>query len=254
MKKLFSLLTLVLGVCAFVNAQTANDLLDPTTIGDGGNELEFSVEGSSNGADLVLTTLTGTGRTRLRIAPGGSDNRAFLQVQNASDAANTGNARLGVRGTYAILSAANSGTPASPLSNVGIELDPNGDLTGESFVVSTGGFLGGSAGGVETILAKVDVNGLETIEAKVQASVAAPDYVFADDYNLRSLEEVEAYINEYSHLPEIPSAAEFEADGIKLGKMSFDLLKKVEELTLYMIEMKKENEELKARIQELESK
>lgn len=90
-------------------------------------------------------------------------------------------------------------------------------------------------------------------EAQVVNDVEAPDYVFKDDYYLRSLDEVEMYINENSHLPEIPSAAEFKKEGIHLGQMSFDLLKKVEELTLYMIEMKKENTALKARIENLES-
>ena len=55
-------------------------------------------------------------------------------------------------------------------------------------------------------------------------------------------------------MPEIPSAAEFAENGVMLGQMSFDLLKKVEELTLYMIELKKENETLKERVERLESK
>lgn len=88
-------------------------------------------------------------------------------------------------------------------------------------------------------------------EAKVVNDIEAPDYVFKNDYNLRSLEEVEAYINENSHLPEIPSAAEFSEEGIHLGKMSFDLLKKVEELTLYIIDLKKEQKKLQNQIEKL---
>ncbi|MEO9869313.1 hypothetical protein [Ekhidna sp.] len=70
-----------------------------------------------------------------------------------------------------------------------------------------------------------------------------PDYVFEPDYDLRSLEETAAYIKANKHLPEVPSASEMEANGVQLGEMNMLLLKKIEELTLYVIELKKENEE-----------
>ena len=81
-----------------------------------------------------------------------------------------------------------------------------------------------------------------------------PDYVFAPDYKLPSLEEIEKYVKENSHLPEVPSAKEIEKDGMSLNEMNVILLKKVEELTLYMIEMKKENEEMKNEIKELQQR
>ncbi|MEO9869314.1 hypothetical protein [Ekhidna sp.] len=71
-----------------------------------------------------------------------------------------------------------------------------------------------------------------------------PDYVFEPDYDLRSLEETEAYIQANKHLPEVPSASEMEANGVQLGEMNMLLLKKVEELTLYLIQNNKEKEEL----------
>lgn len=79
-----------------------------------------------------------------------------------------------------------------------------------------------------------------------------PDYVFKSDYKLRSLYEVENFIKANSHLPEVPSEAEVLANGLNLGDMNAVLLKKVEELTLYMIELKKENDALKIRIENLE--
>ena len=92
-------------------------------------------------------------------------------------------------------------------------------------------------------------------EVKVDLNVPGPDYVFDEDYELSSLEEVEKYIQENKHLPEIPSAADMEKTGIYLSEMNMKLLKKVEELTLHMInlhhEMKrlsKENELLKQKI------
>ena len=69
--------------------------------------------------------------------------------------------------------------------------------------------------------------------------------MFEDDYDLWSLKEVEAYIEENGHLPDIPSAKEVEENGVKVGEMEAKLLQKIEELTLYVIALKKEVEELK---------
>ena len=93
--------------------------------------------------------------------------------------------------------------------------------------------------------AKLTVNGkIRSREVKVDLNFPAPDYVFAPDYKLRSLQEVENYIKENSHLPEIPSAKEFEKNGINVSEMNMALLKKVEELTLYTIEQQKNTEVL----------
>jgi hypothetical protein len=78
------------------------------------------------------------------------------------------------------------------------------------------------------------------------------DFVFADDYSLMPLEEVEKHIQQNRHLPDIPSEEEVLENGLNLGDMQARLLQKVEELTLYMIQLKKENEVLKKRISMLE--
>ncbi|PWB21464.1 hypothetical protein [Flavobacterium sp. HTF] len=77
-------------------------------------------------------------------------------------------------------------------------------------------------------------------EIKVQAT-GWSDFVFKKDYKLPTLEEVENHINEKGHLENIPSEEEVLKNGINLGEMNSKLLQKIEELTLYMIEMKKEN-------------
>ena len=59
------------------------------------------------------------------------------------------------------------------------------------------------------------------------------------------MQEVEDYIKKNKHLPEIPSAQEIEKNGLMLAEMNMNLLKKMEEMTLYMIEMKKQNDEMK---------
>jgi hypothetical protein len=71
------------------------------------------------------------------------------------------------------------------------------------------------------------------------------DYVFEEDYNLRSLNEVEQFVKENKHLPGIPKGSDIESEGMNVAEMSNLLLEKVEELTLYMIELNKEIEKLK---------
>ena len=74
-----------------------------------------------------------------------------------------------------------------------------------------------------------------------------PDYVFAEGYKLRPLSEVKRFISEHKHLPGIPSAAEVEKEGIQLGDMSKRLMEKVEELTLYVLQLQDQVDELKKR-------
>ena len=101
---------------------------------------------------------------------------------------------------------------------------------------------------------KLEVNGtIRSKEVKVEAS-PWPDYVFEDDYDLRSLEETEAFIKENKHLPEIPSAKEIEANGVELGEMNMLLLKKIEELTLHQIEMMKIIQAQQQEIEDLKKK
>jgi len=94
------------------------------------------------------------------------------------------------------------------------------------------------------------INGLlcaKEIRVALSGAPCWPDYVLAKDYKLPTLSEVEQFIAENQHLPNVPSAAEVEADGINLGEMNVILLQKIEELTLYIIQMEK-------RLSELESK
>jgi len=86
----------------------------------------------------------------------------------------------------------------------------------------------------------------ETREIKVTKTPTA-DFVFADDYALPKLEDVEKHIKEKRHLPEIASAAEMEKEGVNIGEFQIKLLQKIEELTLYSIQQEK-------RINQLEEK
>jgi hypothetical protein len=106
--------------------------------------------------------------------------------------------------------------------------------------------------GVGSPAYKLDVCG--TIRSKeVRVETGWCDYVFEPTYKLPSLNVVEAFISEYKHLPEIPSEKEIVAEGLKLGEMQALHMKKIEELTLYLIQLNKENEDLKKRVEKLES-
>lgn len=79
-----------------------------------------------------------------------------------------------------------------------------------------------------------------------------PDYVFEKDYNLMPLSEVEQHIKKEGHLPNIPSAAEVEENGIGVGELQTKLLEKIEELTLHMIQQQKDIEQQQKRLEKLE--
>ncbi len=91
---------------------------------------------------------------------------------------------------------------------------------------------------------RVDGAGLVRAEEMLLTQHGWHDYVFQPDYELRSLEEVEEFINTNHHLPDIPSEQEVKEEGVKVGEMEGLLLKKIEELTLYIIEQNKRIEEL----------
>ena len=85
---------------------------------------------------------------------------------------------------------------------------------------------------------KLTVKGkIHAEEVKVDLSVPGPDYVFKEDYPLRSLPEVQNYIQQHGHLPNIPPTREMETNGIYLSEMNMKLLEKIEELTLYSIQL-----------------
>lgn len=84
-------------------------------------------------------------------------------------------------------------------------------------------------------------------EIEVQLFQNWPDYVFADDYELMPLAELEEKIRENRHLPGIPPAAEVEANGLAVGAMQVKLMEKVEELTLYVIQINRDLEDVKSR-------
>jgi len=99
---------------------------------------------------------------------------------------------------------------------------------------------------------RLAVNGhIRTKEITVESDWS--DFVFEDNYQLMPLDKLEKHIKEEKSLPGIPKEKEVTENGVNLGEMQAKLLEKVEELTLYVIDLKKENEELKERIDALEN-
>ncbi len=113
-----------------------------------------------------------------------------------------------------------------------------GSLTEKMRITSTGSVGIGTTTPGSYMLA---VNG-SAIFTKVQVKATSnpwPDYVFHPIYELRSLSSLESYINEFNHLPDMPSAREVEKDGLDIASTQAALLKKIEELTLYLINLNK---------------
>jgi len=124
------------------------------------------------------------------------------------------------------------------------------DNSGNTYFNNTGGVgVGVTAlgGGV-----KFQVAGKIKCQEVEVAITPWPDHVFRSDYNLKPLGEVESYILQNKHLPDVPNDQEVQAKGVDLGKMNATLLQKVEELTLYVIQLKKDNDQLTERVKKLE--
>ncbi len=147
---------------------------------------------------------------------------------------------------------------------------------GESYWQLAGGRLQNSSG--EAVVIGQGINKLsgnyglyvekgiltEKVKVAVKNSADWSDYVFAPEYRLRKLSEVESFIKAHGHLPDVPSATEVVREGVDMAKMDATLLQKIEELTLYVIALErktkqidrlaKENDKLKGQVKTLTKK
>ncbi len=189
--------------------------------------------------DVGIGTTSATARLQVR-----GDSRKGIRLENLSASSN-----------YLSMW---QGTGAAVIDAVGTGKLYVGYDNGAKVVIN-----GQSSGnGIGLVIGQMDlpigfqlaVNGSAIMEElKIETQTNWPDYVFTPSYDLKPLTEVETYIQENGHLPNIPSAEEVREDGILLGEMNAKLLEKIEELTLYMIDLKKENQELKLRLDKLEA-
>ncbi|SHN07639.1 hypothetical protein [Mucilaginibacter sp. OK098] len=205
-----------------------------TTYGFG--SLNFAVNQSAGEGDATLAdvkmTISGSGNVGI-----GDINPAYKLSVNARN--NTSSATSLLHGQYYGISVSSEQT-AAPY----YVLDVRGGTTsaggsGNSlFYVRADGNIGM---GTTSPDQKLTVNGtIHSTSVLVNTSIPTPDYVFESDYKLPTLSEIKTYTDKNHHLPDVPAAAEMEKNGINLGEMNITLLKKVEELTLYLIEQNKQ--------------
>lgn len=139
-------------------------------------------------------------------------------------------------------------------SNWGLQYTDNTDqfdfLGGGSSRMSINLSNGNVGIGVTTPVYKLEVCG--TIRAKeVRVETGWCDYVFEKNYKLRTINDLEQYINVNKHLPGIAPASEVEKDGLKVAEMNKAMMEKIEELTLYVIQLSKDNQKLHDEIDSL---
>lgn len=220
--------------------QAQNNVL--TFAGYGGTVAAYA--SAATKSDLVLSNVNANLNTGYYFS--GSDNNIML----------LGTTAIGNGGVASVKTSAHIDATASVSSYYGLLIDQvygAGTITNKYGVYqvdanSKNYFAGKLSIGTTSLPTdyKLAVGGniiAEKVRVKLQSS-GWPDYVFDKKYKLPSLREIELFIQQHQHLPGVPSAAEVEKEGIDLGDNQAVLLKKIEELTLHLIELSKKVDQL----------
>jgi hypothetical protein len=228
---------------------------------DGGNTWAAWVKfASQNYVSSNFLSLTGGGLNNvLGISPGNADIGQLLSIANGSISGEQRLLSFGQQNSYPYLRVFNSGGDGTfrilnSSGNVAMmTLTQAGIATFSSSINATGGSFSGNVGiGTSSpgpyMLAVEGVLGARKI--KVTQANPWADYVFDKEYHLDSLSQVELFIKKNKHLPGVPTAKEVEKDGVDVGETEALLLKKIEELTLYMIEQNKKITQLNLKVEE----
>ena len=226
-----------------------------------GNETNFFVRDVSNGSQLPFRIRTGAPKNSIYVQNNG-------RVGMGTEAPSASLHVKGSAGTTQVIieEASSTATPRELLliknnGQVGMVLEDAsvtaGNNTGNQWKIQNIGcemrFTTAPGGPGEVELA-LDVDGNLSVSGSITSNGTAlnvPDYVFAADYKLAPLYEVRDFILANSHLPDVPSAAEINTNGINLSEMQMTLLRKVEELTLYTLEQDEMIKSLNTRLDEL---
>ena len=120
--------------------------------------------------------------------------------------------------------------------------------------ISLNGKVGINIGNYQDDYSLAVNGGIITTEVYIAEADSWPDHVFAKDYQLMGLRELENYILKNRHLPDVPSEEEVLENGYDMGEMQQTLLKKIEELTLYTIQLQQQIERQQKEIDELKAK
>ena len=227
-----------------------------------GNETNFFVRDVTNGSLLPFKILPGAPTNTLYINGSGNvgigtaNPDADLSVEGADGESKIYvEERTSTSGTYTLLELnATQNRPRFAITNGGA--NSNAGSTWNFDVLNDGNFafINGGGGSVFTFETDGDLS-IEGEFISGGSTLNVPDYVFADDYYLPTLDEVRTHIDTNSHLPGVPSAGEVVSEGLNVTEMQLTLLRKIEELTLYILEQDEtiqELEKLRDRVATLE--
>jgi hypothetical protein len=186
-----------------------------------------------------------------RVGINQSNPTSQLHVSGRTYINNGNNESLALDGTNPFIQFYQAGSAKSFIQQTGSTLFMGvngGNLQLDATQIAIGANLNTATGYKLAVSGKVIC---EELKVKL-ASSGWPDYVFDKKYNLPTLQQLATFIEQNKHLPNIPSAAEIEKNGLEVGEMQRKMMEKLEELTLYILQLEKKNQELNIRVANLE--
>ncbi|HPN68553.1 MAG TPA: hypothetical protein PLZ32_03515 [Saprospiraceae bacterium] len=238
-----------------INSNTSMSINDPSAIlslKSGGDDKGFV---QLSGDNLRIGTFSANPSGKVVIRTGGGDHISIDAggdlVTDAHIRSNRGGQAIRLDGTNPNIGFYQNGTYHGFISQSGANLFVgvnNGKLQLDGTQVA----IGSVQSTADAYKLAVD-GSIICQELKVELVGNWPDYVFADDYDLKPISQLKSFITENKHLPNVPSAKEVSQSGVHVGEMQKKLLEKVEELTLYIIKQQEQIDVLKEQLQGISS-
>ncbi|MES2807005.1 MAG: pyocin knob domain-containing protein [Bacteroidota bacterium] len=213
MKKIYTTLIAILTIVQLANAQsTPNTNGNLNSISGNGNYAGYNLTNSPSGNGWVMTSTFSNGSDQLFQLAYDQYQSGKLFTRYSASFGSSWSAWKVIINSDALSGNANYLAKFTGTNS-----------TGNSSAYDDGAKVGIGTNTPDEVLT---VNGkIHAKEVRIDTSIPTPDYVFNKDYPLMSLTEVKNYIEKNHHLPEVPSAAEVEKDGLRLGEMNIILLK-----------------------------